>query len=254
MGVSKRLSYLRKGLLILPVVCLVLWILGYLFIWQVRDFTLGMIHKAWSQDSAVMSKEEVYEVFADFKVLKIGDLPASYQHGSKMTDSKYRKAYRGATFYEVPREKLYQKVAGQTRIKDLVSRDSFFRVALFDRSVPIYWRVDRKILYKIVELREELARQGYNPDGFKVNHGFRTPRHNEDVGGAGQSRHLYGEAVDMTILDINGDGKYSVADKEIVLDILEKTVISSGGGIGLYPGTRTVHMDVRGYRARWDSY
>jgi hypothetical protein len=39
-----------------------------------------------------------------------------------------------------------------------------------------------------------------------------------------------------------------------VLDLLEKEIIKSSGGIGRYPGTRAVHFDVRGYKARWDSY
>ncbi len=42
--------------------------------------------------------------------------------------------------------------------------------------------------------------------------------------------------------------------KEIVIDLLETKVIKNKGGIGKYPGTKIVHMDVRGYRARWDTY
>lgn len=43
-------------------------------------------------------------------------------------------------------------------------------------------------------------------------------------------------------------------DKQIVLDFLDKEIIGNKGGIGLYPGTKAVHFDVRGHRARWNSY
>jgi len=35
---------------------------------------------------------------------------------------------------------------------------------------------------------------------------------------------------------------------------LEKKVIKNEDGLGLYPGTQSVHYDVRGVRARWDSF
>jgi len=50
------------------------------------------------------------------------------------------------------------------------------------------------------------------------------------------------------------DGKSTKEDKDIVLDTLEKKVIKNEGGLGSYPGTQSVHYDVRGVRARWDSF
>lgn len=43
-------------------------------------------------------------------------------------------------------------------------------------------------------------------------------------------------------------------DKQIVLDFLDKEIIGNKGGIGLSPGTKAVHFDVRGHRATWNSY
>lgn len=58
----------------------------------------------------------------------------------------------------------------------------------------------------------------------------------------------------MVIKDVNQDGQYTDDDKQLVIDLLERKIIKNQGGIGKYPGTRVVHMDVRGYKARWDSY
>jgi uncharacterized protein YcbK (DUF882 family) len=64
---------------------------------------------------------------------------------------------------------------------------------------------------------------------------------------------LYGRAADLVIKDINNDGKKNQEDKTIALEILEK-IVGDKGGMGLYPGTMTIHIDCRGYKARWDSY
>ena len=69
-------------------------------------------------------------------------------------------------------------------------------------------------------------------------------------GGASQSQHLYGRAADLVIEDINKDGDITNGDKEIALEILEG-IVGNNGGMGLYPGTMTIHIDSRGYAARW---
>ena len=65
---------------------------------------------------------------------------------------------------------------------------------------------------------------------------------------------IVGEALDLRINDINDDGRRTQADKQIVLDLLEQHIIKDKGGIGKYPGTMSVHFDVRGYKARWDRH
>lgn len=89
---------------------------------------------------------------------------------------------------------------------------------------------------------------------FDIREAFRPPRLNRDDGGASRSRHIYGEAVDLVIGDINRDGTANAADKAIVLELLEHKFVRNKGGIGRYPGSQTVHFDFRGKRARWDSY
>ena len=47
--------------------------------------------------------------------------------------------------------------------------------------------------------------------------------------------------------------KAMAALKDIGLKVLED-LVGDRGGVGLYPGTSTIHIDTRGYRARWKSY
>ena len=71
-----------------------------------------------------------------------------------------------------------------------------------------------------------------------INSGIRCAAHNAAVGGADDSRHMYGDAA-----DIRCDGKppeklYAIADE-----------IFHDGGVGLYDWG--IHVDDRGHRARW---
>lgn len=208
----------------------------------------------FNDNNLIEDKNNIDEILGSYERLKVSQLDGNYKKISKISTSIYLKMHIGAEFYLVNSKDVYRYIAGDIRIRDLLSRDEFYSASIMDRSNPIYWRIDKEILYKIIELRQELEQNNYEKNGFEVRHGYRTPEHNESVGGASKSRHIKGEAVDMVILDVNKDGEYTDEDKQIVIDILEQKIIKNQGGIGKYPGTRTVHMDVRGYRARWDSY
>ena len=100
--------------------------------------------------------------------------------------------------------------------------------------------------------------------------GFRTPWYNEHGGNtdgrASLSRHMYGDAMDFYIDndgdqgmdDLNGDGRVDVADARVLAaaaDGVETAHPGLVGGIGVYRPTGAhrgfVHLDTRGYRARW---
>ena len=86
----------------------------------------------------------------------------------------------------------------------------------------------------------EPARQHFGP--CTVISGYRTPQHNQDVGGAHDSFHLYkadrqGVAADVAF------ARGGPRDWYAWLDGLHP------GGLGLYPGH--VHVDNRAGHARW---
>ena len=72
--------------------------------------------------------------------------------------------------------------------------------------------------------------------------GYRCPRHNRAVGGALDSQHLRGHAADLYI-----PGK-TVRE---LYDLAGGVGAFARGGIGVYPEQGFVHVDVRGYEARW---
>lgn len=233
---------------------LLITIIGLSQIWQVRDYTFQLMYDLQEENLVVDNKITIDEILKRFSLKSKKALSKTFIDKTDSNQSKYQKMLKGAKYFQVPQREIYRKVAGNTRIKDLMSRDEFYKKALFNRSESINWLIDKQILYKIIELRAELKKNDYNENGFQITYGHRNPKHNKEINGASKSKHIKGEAVDMTIKDINNDGKYTAIDKEIIIFLLEEKIIKNKGGIGKYPGTRTVHMDVRGYRARWDSY
>lgn len=68
--------------------------------------------------------------------------------------------------------------------------------------------------------------------------GYRCPAHNYEVGGVSNSQHIYGTAADVQKPDgVSVDAMYAAAEQ------------AGADGIGWY--SWGVHVDVRGYPARW---
>lgn len=93
----------------------------------------------------------------------------------------------------------------------------------------------------LVEIREH-----FNAP-ITINSGYRCPTHNKKVGGAPKSRHTHGDAVDFIVK--------GVKTKDVFKHVLA-TYNDKPFGIALsinandeYRGF--VHLDTRGYKARW---
>jgi hypothetical protein len=136
---------------------------------------------------------------------------------------------------------------------------------------PKYVAISPHILDKLELTFQELERMGHPVENVGVISGFRTPYYNAHGGntaGRGSiSRHMYGDAMDLYI-DNDGDGRMDDLDGDGGVDRADAAVIATAanrieqeypryvGGIGTYgpnPGAHAgfVHIDVRGYRARW---
>lgn len=134
---------------------------------------------------------------------------------------------------------------------------------------PKYLHLDERLILKLEMLLEEVRQAGIEATTFTVMSGFRTPWYNRQIGNTtSYSLHLYGSAADIFIDedqdgrmdDLNGDGQTNRADARLLYDIADKMDRQSWyqpflGGLGLY-GPKPhrgpfVHVDVRGYNARW---
>ena len=136
---------------------------------------------------------------------------------------------------------------------------------------PKYVAITPALLDKVELTIQELERMGHDVEDVGVISGFRTPwynAHGGNTGGRGSvSRHMYGDALDFYIDndgdgamdDLDGDGRITRGDASVLAeaaDRVEQRYPEYVGGVGVYapnPGAHSgfVHVDARGYRARW---
>ncbi len=95
-------------------------------------------------------------------------------------------------------------------------------------------KIDINLLVKLEELRRAI---GNRP--IIINSGYRCSTHNRNVGGAKKSQHLYGKAADIRVPNMSPRTLEKFAD-----------TIFYNGGVGM-GGATIVHVDTRGYKARW---
>ncbi|MFZ5623833.1 MAG: YcbK family protein [Gemmatimonadota bacterium] len=157
-------------------------------------------------------------------------------------------------FVEVTRGNQFTKLSKRFELKDFVTKDQ-------GGVWPKFVVIDQSVVDKLELISDELTRMG-RPSRVVILSGFRTPEHNRtrEVGGASDSRHMYGDAADIIIDqdrdgimdDLNRDGRSDWRDARLlgaVIERVESFYPDLKGGLGVYPGS--VHTDTRGVRARW---
>lgn len=134
---------------------------------------------------------------------------------------------------------------------------------------PKYLVLRERLLLKLEVLLELVNSKGYAAESFSVLSGFRTPFYNKAIGNVANSRHQWGGAADVFIDESPRDGMMDDLDKNGRVDVNDARLLYrlfegvSGrpehreftGGLGVYGKTSNhgpfVHVDARGYRARW---
>lgn len=133
---------------------------------------------------------------------------------------------------------------------------------------PKYVVLQPSLLVLLERLLAEVQSTGVAIDTFGVISGYRTPYYNKRIGNVPTSRHVYGDAFDFYVDangdglmdDLNGDGQRNRADVDWLYSLIDRVSQKSEnalltGGIGRYYRASHhggfVHIDTRGYRARW---
>ncbi|WP_375282882.1 D-Ala-D-Ala carboxypeptidase family metallohydrolase [Marinicauda pacifica] len=131
-----------------------------------------------------------------------------------------------------------------------------------------YLVLSERLLAKLELLLVEANARGWRADTFTVMSGYRTPAYNAAIGNGPYSRHIYGGAADIFIDhdgdgwmdDLNGDGLHDRQDAAALFDLVESVSETPNfapfiGGVGEYGPNAVhgpfVHVDERGWRARW---
>ena len=92
-------------------------------------------------------------------------------------------------------------------------------------------KIDSELLHKLQKLRDSIGKP------IIINSGYRTPEYNKKVGGAKNSHHMKGQAVDIRISGLK---------PEEIAKIAEKVGFT---GIGIY--RNFTHLDIRPVKTKW---
>jgi hypothetical protein len=196
----------------------------------------------------------------DVKNGKLGD----YEIGTYPRDP-----FRGLLVYRAPKgfvevtpEMLDVQVSPHFRLGQFLCKQ--------ESGWPKYLVLRPELLIKLEQILEQVQQAGVRADSFEIMSGYRTPWYNRQIGNrTDSSRHLYGGAADIFVDvaprdgvmdDLDGDGVISKADADYLYDLFERWSTTSWwqrftGGLAAYGPTEAhgpfVHIDARGYRARW---
>lgn len=192
-------------------------------------------------------------VLATFPKIPFAKLDTAYLRYAGI-EGKWKQQLSRKTWYIVEGDEGLRFVVGHLRVQHFLPRDDYYSRWVSDPQAPgrQFLCLDKRVLHKLLDLMHAMEREGLDPSQLAVNHGFRHPTFNTAIGGATRSRHQWGEAIDLLVGDVNHDGELDQADKKPLLALLEEEIIADGGGVGRYPHSQVIHMDVRGYKARWD--
>lgn len=191
---------------------------------------------------------------------------------------EYLNGYRIGSYPNIPWKKLpiYRSPRGfieVTKENEETFISPHFKLKQFlckqKSDYPKYIVLREELLLKLELILEKVNEKGFQANTFNILSGYRTPYYNRAIGDVKYSRHVFGCAADIFIDenpkddlmdDLNKDGRIDYRDAAVLYKIIDEMYGEFWyrpfvGGLGKYKKTAShgpfVHIDVRGFHARW---
>jgi hypothetical protein len=195
----------------------------------------------------------------------IGNWPAERTKSKRVGPAKAPpSSYENPSgFIQVTADNADTYVSEHFRLRDFLTHDQ-------PNVWPKYLVLRLVLVDKLELVLTDLSEHGVDISGVKVMSGFRSPQYNAGGGNtqgrAALSRHMYGDASDIFLDsnhdglmdDLDHDGHITMKDSKVIeaaVDRVERAHPELVGGAGIYPAGPGhgpfIHIDTRGYRARW---
>lgn len=221
-------------------------------------FITLLFHFLWVFDHFIasmydFSQKEKITSLDNFTQLSFDQLPKSEQN-KYLNPSCNSVDYTTKTYLKIFWFDRYKKINKYCRINQLLTPDRLIgnRIRIPNLNKTQYLLVDKKVINIHAKLLSICAKKGLNSNNIHITSGFRNPSYNKIVKGARCSQHQLGTAIDISIGDVNNDGKRNQKDRKLIYDLLNKELIIDKGGLGKYKNAPfLIHFDTRGHRARW---
>lgn len=181
---------------------------------------------------------------------------------------EYQKlALKGLSIYERPKGFIEVTAENRTtRISPHLTLQQF--LCKQEGSFPKFLVLKERLLLKLESLIEEMEKEGISGENLVIMSGYRTPFYNKAIQNVDYSMHVYGGAADIYVDndrngdmdDLNKDGKVDRRDADVLYALFDRLYGLPWyerfiGGLGKYKRNQNhgpfVHVDVRGFRARW---
>lgn len=164
-------------------------------------------------------------------------------------------------FFEVTQKLAKTPLSPHFRVGEFTSKQS--------SKWPKYLILREELILKLEKILALINKAGIKTNQIHIMSGYRTPYYNRSIGNSKNSRHVYGGAADIFIDvapkdgvmdDLNKDGKINKLDAKSLYDIIDRESRKESwapniGGLGRYGFSAShspfVHVDARGFRARW---
>jgi uncharacterized protein YcbK (DUF882 family) len=121
----------------------------------------------------------------------------------------------------------------------IIKDGKYFKIVEFQSPDDHSLILDMRLIEALDRVREAYGHP------MIVNSGYRSERHNRRVGGVPNSYHRKGMAADIRPKALFAE------ELAVMLYHIRQEPLFEGGGIGVYPTRKFIHVDVRGYQARW---
>lgn len=181
-------------------------------------------------------------------------------------------SYRSRPFRGLPRYLPPEGFAEVLAADEDILASPHFTVGQFlckQPGTPRYTAHSPHLVLKLEAALQAADQAGHATHSFFIMSGFRTPSYHRAIGNrTSYSRHLWGDGADIyidndgdgVIDDLNGDGRSDIEDARLLARIVGQ--MEDRGTTGVIPGGLAVyranpahgpfvHLDSRGYRARW---
>lgn len=192
------------------------------------------------------------------------------------TGQRSESGYRIGTYPNprtAPKPELYPYPDGLVEVHEHTQHEALsthFSISQFlckqTSDWPRYVIVQRPLVVMLENIVTLLQSKGVPLSTLAVLSGYRTPAYNAALDNVEFSRHVYGDAADIYVDsdndgfmdDLNGDGLVSLQDAQLLARLIATLPDAQQSGIGVYAATAHhgpfVHVDTRGYSARWGKW
>jgi len=124
-----------------------------------------------------------------------------------------------------------------------------------------FYPSNQKVTTKLEMIENEISKRGYNTNWFVISR-KRHRWYNSILSNAAKnSHHLNGDAIDIWVIDIDGNNKFDKKDIQIFKsanDYVENEFPHLRGALGTYTNKgfftrRMIHIDTRGYKKNYNN-